>query len=826
MSPELSNEIEPEAAAAASPWWKSPAVAIRSLTAWAAAHRMVVLGGTVALVLLAGVPIIIRLALVRRPAQAKRVTLPEVFAALDNHAYNTAEAMAQRLQSQIGTTPQDQAGALYVQGDVAAHDAEAGWHGEPTKQYLVAAGYLKEARDGGFPKGREAYATYLYGKSLYRAGKIADCRKPLREALRLSPAHAAEIRYLLASTSLLDADQKPGEALEENSRALLQPELSLELKTQLVFQRAEALIALGRHAQCEETLRTLPPHVQQGAEAMLLRGQALIAEARKFKEDAAKAENRKQALEKYQQAIQDLRLAQGNDTLVGPVTRKAMYLVGVCFLESGDLQAAGNQFDRTFTLFASTPEAVAAAFQKAELARQLGHHDQALSGYRQAAEALADPESYVNPWLRLDEIRTRSISAYQYYLEAQKYEVCLELAHVLRPLFPPERTIELTAETYRAWGRALIEQADRATLSKADTIRREGRAQMRRAADAYRRLAQVLITHRRYSDELWNAVQAYLDGHDYRNAATTLKEYLRNETHRRHAEALVSLGECMLSLEQYDEAVKVFNDCIVFHPLDATAFRARLLASRAYTEKGDLPHAETLLRENLQGEMLTPESTEWRESLFDLGRLLYTARRYDEAIARLEEAVARYPDSPRALESQYLIADSFRRSALAIEGSLSQILVENTRTSRAKQIREAQAMALARFEKIQDALGQRQELGELTALEKAVLRNSQFAVGGLLYDLGRYEESIRTYATAANRARNTPVALEAYTQIASAYRRLDKPLEARLAIEQAQAMLNHVKNDVAFTQNTNYNRKQWADPVNRPIACGCNWCSA
>ena len=84
---------------------------------------------------------------------------------------------------------------------------------------------------------------------------------------------------------------------------------------------------------------------------------------------------------------------------------------------------------------------------------------------------------------------------------------------------------------------------------------------------------------RRYPDELWRAVQAYIDGHDYRNAAATLKEYLRNETHRRHAE-LVSLGECMLALGQYDEAVKVFNDCIVFHPLDAAAFGRCLLASR------------------------------------------------------------------------------------------------------------------------------------------------------------------------------------------------------------------------------------------------------
>ena len=257
--------------------------------------------------------------------------------------------------------------------------------------------------------------------------------------------------------------------------------------------------------------------------------------------------------------------------------------------------------------------------------------------------------------------------------------------------------MELTAESYRAWGRSLIEQADRATLFKSDAIRREGREQMRQAANTYRELAESMISQRRYPDELWNAVQAYLEGHDYRNAAATLKEYLRSETHRRHAEALVSLGECMLAMEQYDEAVKVFNDCIVFHPLDAAAFRARLLASRADAEKGDLKQAEALLRENLQGELLTPESTEWRESLFDLGRLLYTAHRYEEAIARLEEAVARYPDSPRVLESQYLTADSFPQDRLGIETSLSQILVENTRTARSKQIRQSQAIGAGAF---------------------------------------------------------------------------------------------------------------------------------
>jgi TolA-binding protein len=815
MSPEHPEEQDAEPAAPASPWWKSPGGVFRALRAWVAGHRKATVAAALAAVFLLSLPIVIRMTLGRRPARVKRVTLAEVFAALDNRAYREAQTLAERLQAQAVVTPEEQAGTLFVEGDVAAHEADPLWHGEPTEQYLVAASYLQEAAAGGFPKGREAYAMLLFGKTLFRVGKIAACRAPLRRALPLNGERAAEIHHLLASSYLLDADPKPGEALAENSAALAQSELSLELKTQLLFQRAEIFVALGQYTQCNETLRKLAPHLQQGAEAMLLRGQALIAEARKLKEDSARAGNGKRALEKYQEAVKDLRLAQSSDTAAGQITRKAVYLIGVCFLETGDQRAAGNQFDRAFKLFSGTPEATAAALQRAELARQQGHHDQAMVDYHQMVDSIGSVERYVNPWLRLDEIRTRLIAAYQQYLDAQSFGLCLELAHMVRPLFPRERTMELTAESYRAWGHSLLEQADRAGLSKSDALRREGRAQMRQAANTYRDLAASMISQRRYPDELWNAVQTYAEGHDYRHAAEMLKEYLRSEPHRRHAEALVSLGECMLALEQYDEAVKVCNDCIVFHPQDAAAFRARLLASRADVEKGDLRQAEAMLRENLQGELLTPESTEWRESLFDLGRLLYNAHRYEEAIARMEEAVARYPDSPRVLESQYLTADSFRQIALAIETSLSQILVENTRTARSKQIRESQALALERFEKIQGVLSQRQEISELTAMEKVILRNSQFAAGGLLFDLGRYEESIRAFNTAANRARNTPEALEAYAQIASAYRRLGKLVEARMVIEQAKAMLNHVKNESSFTQNTNYNRKEWAERLDR-----------
>ena len=83
--------------------------------------------------------------------------------------------------------------------------------------------------------------------------------------------------------------------------------------------------------------------------------------------------------------------------------------------------------------------------------------------------------------------------------------------------------------------------------------------------------------------------------------------------------------------------------------------------------KKPVRQAEALLRENLEGEGLTPDSREWRDSLFALGELLHSQKgREAEAIVRLEEAIERYGDLPRTVTARYLLADSCRRAAEAI----------------------------------------------------------------------------------------------------------------------------------------------------------------
>ena len=52
-------------------------------------------------------------------------------------------------------------------------------------------------------------------------------------------------------------------------------------------------------------------------------------------------------------------------------------------------------------------------------------------------------------------------------------------------------------------------------------------------------------------------------------------------------------------------------------------------------------------------------------------------------------------------------------------------------------------------------------------------------------------------------------------QIANCYRRENKLVEARGAIEQAKAILKRLPSDQDFTVSTNYTRKQWVSLLDR-----------
>ena len=738
--------------------------------------------------------------------------LEEAFQALDSGNFDGARKAAQSLKKIEDPSFETLAGAAYLLGAAAACEADQTWHVDTESLYLLAARHLDEARDRGFPSGREAEGQLLLGKSLYLGGQIPQSRPILKQALESNPQEKTAICRLLADAYLNDSNPDYEKALQYNTFYLDERVLPPAVRNQGLLQRARILLHLGDISECTNTLSQIPDDAGNRADATVLAGQVLMHEARELTSPAETTPDREvKALEKYQAAVKTFRTAQSRDTLASQAGVKAMYLIGVCFRESGDSRAALAQFIRTTRTSPDTPEALASHLQIAEIARLADRDADALAAYRLVLTTASKADGFRNPWITLDDLRSRSLEAYRYYFQAEKYVICLQLTWLFYPTFSRVQTIELMAQTRDSWGKSLLAAAEHLPPAEAETLAQQGREHLRTAGRNYQRLAEARVTSRAYPDDLWAAAEDYMLGHSFTAAIEVLREYLRNESRRRHPRALVNLGEALLALGKTDETLDAFRQCVEFHPNDAASYRARLAASHAHLEKGETDKARELLRENLDGDFLTPASEERRDSLFAMGRLLHTEGDYDEAVIQLEEAVARYPNSAKSTEAAYLIGDCCLRRAREAEERLESDRIQSVKTDRLVEIEQLLNRALGHFEEVKQSLGIRQENTELTSLEQSLLRNCCFAVGGVLLDLGHFEEAVKAYTEIINRYQNAPEVLEAYVQIARAYRHLNRPDGARGALKQAEIVLARLQTTDQLAVTTIYHQQEWSD---------------
>jgi tetratricopeptide (TPR) repeat protein len=303
------------------------------------------------------------------------------------------------------------------------------------------------------------------------------------------------------------------------------------------------------------------------------------------------------------------------------------------------------------------------------------------------------------------------------------------------------------------------------------------------------------------------------------------------------------LGEASLAIGKLDAAQTALGQCIQFFPKHPWSYRARLLASRVWREKGMLPEAKRVLLGNLDHESLTPKSQEWLDSQFSFGRLLYMEamgherqsremlmgivndgqmkegvlelekahRLFQQSIRTLEEAIDRAPDHPQAFESTYRIAEAWRHSARFARIKIPLEPTETQRNLLEQQAREELSNALTVYKQLQEQLNVRSEQTELSSVENSILRNTYFASANTLYDLRQYDEAIDAYSAATNRYQHEPESLEAFLQIAACQRQLQRGLEAKGTITQAAAVLTRIPPDANFLKTTRYSRKQWKE---------------
>ncbi len=776
---------------------------IARLLAWAKASKLrMALVGTLALTVFGGTfatwSYLAHLVVQEEGA----LTLEMALDALDAGEYEKAKNIVADLQKQSTPNPEF-GGALFVLGAVKASQAESEWSQERQRaMHLVAARYLQKSRELGIPEDRESQVEFLIGQSLIKGNQPRQGITILEKLLTDESLPSTKMHALLSDAHQSTSEVNLPAALRHNQAVLSDPALPAEQRNAAIVAQADILARMGRHEEARQQLAKADNGESQPSRIKSISGRLALSQAQQLSVGS------QEHTSLIDQALADLREARQLDPLGGELTRQAMYWIGKCYEALDNEAAAIQEYEQLNKSYGDTNESTAAMLSKADLVQKSGRSKQALIDYRAVLGAVGNPRTYVNRLLPIVDLRKRMLRANNNFLESQQFEEALTLVNALQPVFDLREVTEQRAQVHQAWGAVELEEAGQAAAWNAKKYLTEGRQHHRAAGRDFELLAKLRFASRDYTESLWRASENYYKGQSYTHAERMLDKYLHHEALKRQALALLRLGQTQLAQGKNAQAVESLTECIELHPHDAVVYQARLECAQAHLDQGQGKLAEELLLTNLAGGSLTPTASEWQDSLFMLGKYLHNSDQYYEAIAKLDEAVTRYPDAPQSLLARYNIARSYHRASQGPAKIAQEAKTESERQKNRKIRDQNLESALENYLKVQRMLTLQGHL-DSNDLERMLLRNCYMMQGSVLFQLKRYEDARKAYANISTLYQSEPFVLESFVHIANCYRRLNKPVKAKGTIEQAKLVLKRLPSGTDFKFATNFSRQSW-----------------
>lgn len=352
--------------------------------------------------------------------------------------------------------------------------------------------------------------------------------------------------------------------------------------------------------------------------------------------------------------------------------------------------------------------------------------------------------------------------------------------------------------------------------------RSEAQGRLLRAARYYTEYARrvVITDNTEYAAALWDAAQAYDLGGDLRRAIIAYQEYAsgfpddpkRFEAAFRLAQAYQVTGQFALAAELYEELIAGpqtddgERGAVLYGEASYVPLAQTLLADAIDTNDD---RAKELLEQVVSGSVVRPGATQFRDALFELARLHFTKHEYARAVERLEEALARFADDPRAPVGRYRLAEAYRRLAADLETAINAGGRPDSELQALKiQWDQTLRTALSEFDKAIEAIDaidprRRDDLEELS------LRNAFFYRGDCAFDLKDYDAAIRYYDEARDRYANNPAALVAMVQIVNAHVAMGDLDRARTANSRARRFFESLPPEVWDDPYLPMDRGEW-----------------
>jgi tetratricopeptide (TPR) repeat protein len=495
-----------------------------------------------------------------------------------------------------------------------------------------------------------------------------------------------------------------------------------------------------------------------------------------------------------------------------PLEAEACYLLGRIAQDHAKLDEAGAFFDRVLADHPDSPVAPRAQLAAGMVKVLAGDDSRGVAQLAATAEEIAlrpalEPlaEDVVAVLQRAARILT-SRGSHELALQVLDSEGTL-LAHPSGDFLARRAgTLEQLAQI--AAGGAAGEEGIDANLSE-----RRLRVLRREAGEALVAAARQLRNEGspRYEALLWAGASYLGQAGEHAELVSSLQQFAADQPEDPITPAVLArLGIAHLDSGDEARAIETFEMIHKRHPqseaaIDISVPFARALISQGSERFGD---ARDVLSGVIGSAQAAPEVR--RSALWELGLLAYQSGHYEDALANLEE-LSRQGDPAGVERAQlaFLVGDCLRRSALQKLAEASQPqdplkpaetgaqLAAGSTDAPGPNLDPALRSALVAAEaKFNDTIELYRQVSAEETLDDDYERMAYFYRADCAFELGRLEDAVALYDSAARRYGDDPASLAAYVKMADALARLQRPREAELAHERARWLLKRLGPEV------------------------------
>ena len=511
------------------------------------------------------------------------------------------------------------------------------------------------------------------------------------------------------------------------------------------------------------------------------------------------------------------------DVLVG--------LAQIDLAQTGDARSALENFSIAESEYPTAPAYLDALVGRADCEARLGAHAEALEHFGLAVKIVTDATR--RPDDKVDHLVGTIRAHFDFNVGRADYDLALDYLSLVHPVYPEEMPPEIMLEfavihELIAEDRlARFSQDDdlmvsdqlnesKTTLSSDAKIRRlamqEAAVHFGKAGEYYFRHAHTVTgtDDDAFGRSLWSSALSFDKAQFWDKAIKVYAEFVKaRPDDPRQTEAINRLGLAYQSAGQYEVAADLFKQLIEEHENTPEAYKSLVPLARCHVATEAYDDAERVLTYVVTDHpAIRPDSDQYRQALIGLGKLYYKIRRFEPAIARLDEAVERYGQTRQGPQLRYRLADAYRLSVLEIDKTLEKTLpqadVVEFRAERARRLELAQKIFGQVISEIESI-----DASKRSALEKLFLRNAFFYRADCAFDLGRYDQAISLYDLAAKRWEAHPASLVALVQIVNAYSEMGRIQEAKVANDRARWQLDRMSDEAFDDPNLPMTRQHW-----------------